>query len=88
MPVICDHPDWWALEVLHGAPMQFIDPAVLKIYWDHKSTQGKEEGDTSQVCRLYDQDPPRTTWFFCTAASTCCARRRLCASASSTSESW
>ena len=56
IPVICDHPDWWALE---GAPMHFIDPAVLTIYWDHKIMQGKEEGDTSQVCQLYDQDPAK-----------------------------
>ena len=39
MPVICDDPDWWAFEVLDGAPMHFIDPAVLKIYWDHRIMQ-------------------------------------------------
>ena len=35
------------------------NPKALKTYYDHKIMQLKEEGDTSQVCQLYDQDPAK-----------------------------
>jgi hypothetical protein len=59
MAVIRDHPDWWVVEVLDGFGPHFSSPVALKVYYDSKILQLKEEGDTSQVCQLYDQDPAK-----------------------------
>ena len=59
MPVIKDHPEWWVLEILDGFGPHFSCPKALAIYWAHKIMQAKEEGDTSHVCQLYDQQPAK-----------------------------
>ena len=59
MPVIKDHPEYWLVEVLDGYAAHFSSPIALDIYYKHKILQVKEEGDTSQLCQLYDQDPAK-----------------------------
>jgi ribosomal protein L12E/L44/L45/RPP1/RPP2 len=59
MPVIKKHPDFWVLEILDGFSSHHSSPKVLQIYYDHKILQAKEEGDTSQLCQLYDQEPAK-----------------------------
>ena len=59
MPVIKDHPEWWVLDIMGGFVPHFMNPKALAIYWAHKIRQGKEEGNTSQVNQLYDQDPAK-----------------------------
>lgn len=59
MPVICDHPDYWVVEILDGFSAHFSSPKDLQIYADAKIMQLKEEGDTSHVNQLYDQDPAK-----------------------------
>ena len=59
MPVIKDHPLWWVAEILDGFGAHFMNPQALAIYWRYRIIQVKEEGDTSQVCQLYDRDPAK-----------------------------
>jgi hypothetical protein len=59
MPFIRDHPDWWVAEILDGFGAHFSSPEALKIYYEMKILQLKEEGDTSQVNQLYDQEPAK-----------------------------
>ena len=59
MPVICNNPGMWVLEILDGFGSHCNCPKALQIYYDHKILQAKEEADTSHVCQLYDQQPAK-----------------------------
>jgi len=59
MPVIKDHPDWWALFILDGFICHFSSAKVMEIFLKYLILLVKEEGDSSHVCQLYDQDPAK-----------------------------
>ena len=54
MPVVRYYPDWWTVVTLYGFASHLY-PAALLILSKHKIIIIKEEGDTYQACRLYDQ---------------------------------
>lgn len=47
------------MEVLDGFGSHFNCPKALEILWKYKILQVKEEGDTSHVCQMYDQEPAK-----------------------------
>jgi hypothetical protein len=60
MPVIRDHPEWYCFEIMDGFGPHWSNPEVLQIYRDRRILQGKEEGDTSQVCQMYNGEPAKS----------------------------
>ena len=58
MPVIKDHPEWWALLSLDGFGSH-LNMKALEVFAEYKILVVKEEGDSSQVCQAYDQQVAR-----------------------------
>ena len=48
------------MDILDGFGPHFSSPEALAIYYAYKIMQLKEEGDTSQVNQLYDQQPAKS----------------------------
>ena len=56
MPVIKDHPSWLLVFILDGFVCHFASPKALSIFYKHNILLVKEEGDTSHVNQIYDQE--------------------------------
>jgi hypothetical protein len=55
MPVICDNPQWWALDIIDGFGPHVSSAVAMEVYHDAKILLVKEEADSSHVCQTYDQ---------------------------------
>lgn len=59
MPVICEQPTWWVIEIWDNFAAHFNDPVVMEIYRRNYIIMVNEEGDTSQCNQAYDQSVAR-----------------------------
>ena len=56
MHVMCDHPHWWVIMSLYGYSVHISVQDSLKILSEYKIFFVKEEGETSKVKQLYNQE--------------------------------
>ena len=59
MPVIEDHPEWWACLTMDGYGSHVNVTEGLEIMSENKLHAAKEESGTSQICQSYDQHQAR-----------------------------
>ena len=55
IPVVKNYLDLWTAIILDGFGSH-LEGDSLKVFADHKILIAKEEGDTSQVCKAYDNE--------------------------------
>ena len=56
MPVICEMPDWWVLNIVDGFGPHVSSLKAMEIYAERKILLLKEEGDASHVTQAYDRE--------------------------------
>ena len=55
MPVVCDNPQWWVLELLDGFGAHVNSYPASKYRLDKKVMSLKEEADSSSINQAYDK---------------------------------